>query len=223
MVLVSHSSLSTSNFSPRTSYFDPMVLSIYTLGQPVLRQETVLVEADSPELQQLIDDMIETMHGASGIGLAAPQVGRTERLFVVDLSHLADDLMEDLGLTDPADLPTWARGPQAFINPEIEPVEPDVTSEFEEGCLSIPDLREDVTRPDSVRVRYLDRHLAEQEVLATGMLARVVQHENDHLDGVLFVDHLSPLKKRLLKRRLRRMAEGDVEADYPLAIPQQAT
>ncbi|MEM6785431.1 MAG: peptide deformylase [Bacteroidota bacterium] len=198
-----------------------MVLPIYTLGQPVLRQETVPVEADSPELQQLIDDMIETMHGASGIGLAAPQVGRTERLFVVDLSHLADDLMEDLGLSEPADLPTWALGPQAFINPEVEPVEPDATSEFEEGCLSIPDLREEVTRPDAVRVRYLDRHLDEHEVLATGMLARVVQHEYDHLDGVLFVDYLSPLKKRLLKRRLRRMAEGDVEADYPLALPQQ--
>lgn len=198
-----------------------MSLPIYTFGQPVLREETTPVEADSPALQSLIDAMIETMHGASGIGLAAPQVGRTERLFVVDLSHLADDLMEDLSLTDPADLPAWAQGPQAFINPEVEPIEPEVTSEFEEGCLSIPDLREDVTRPESVRVRYLDRHFEAQDLIATGMLARVVQHENDHLDGVLFVDYLSPLKKRLLKRRLRRMAEGDVEADYPVAIPAQ--
>ncbi|MDX1531152.1 MAG: peptide deformylase [Rhodothermales bacterium] len=190
-----------------------MILPIYTYGSPVLREETVPVEQDSPELQRLIDDMIETMHGAEGIGLAAPQVGRAERLFVVDLSGMAEDLLQEYG-----EVPEWAQGPQAFVNPEVLEDE-DVLCEYEEGCLSIPDLREQVTRPDRIRVRYRDRRFQEHEIEADGLLARVIQHENDHLYGVLFVDHLSPLRRRLLRRRLRQMAAGDVEAEYPLAGP----
>lgn len=194
-----------------------MILPIYPYGSPVLRTETTPVEQDSPELQQLLDDMIETMHGASGIGLAAPQVGRTERLFVVDLSAVAGDLEEEVG-----EVPDWAQGPLAFINPEIVDADEDELCDYEEGCLSIPDIRENVVRPDHIRVRFLDRSLEPHEVEASGMLARVVQHEFDHLNGILFIDHISPLRRRLLKRRLREMAQGRVEADYPLADPKQA-
>ncbi len=191
-----------------------MILPIYTYGQPVLRQRASEVTADEPDLQQLIDDMLETMMVAHGVGLAAPQVGRPIRLFVADLRPSADDVAEE----NDGVLPDWARGPLVLINPEISaPGGSNVI--IEEGCLSIPDLREDVQRPDQLTVRYLDRHFEPHEIQAHGLLARVVQHELDHLDGVLFVDRVSPIRKRLLQRRLRRMAEGEVEADYPILPP----
>lgn len=185
-----------------------MILPIYVYGAEELRTPTEPVSENSDSLQQLIDDMVETMRGASGIGLAAPQVGRHERLFVVDLTPMLDDDEED------ANQP---RGPLVFINPEIvEESEEEV--EFEEGCLSIPDLREYVARPEWVRIRYKDRDFVEREIEADGLLARVVQHEYDHLDGVLFVDLISAFRRRLLKRRLKDMANGAVEADYPLKM-----
>ena len=192
-----------------------MVLPIYTYGQPVLRDRAEPVAGDSPELQQLIDDMVETMHVATGIGLAAPQVGQPLRLFVVDLSGLADDLAEDNGGV----VPDYATGPIVFVNPEIVLDEASDRVDHEEGCLSIPDLRETVWRPDRTRIRYLDRTFTPCELEAEGTLSRVIQHEFDHIDGVLFVDHLSPIRKRLLQRRLRAMARGDVEADYPIQPP----
>src|SRR5690606_36179761 len=173
------------------------------------------VEADSPELQRLLDDMIETMHNARGIGLAAPQVGRSERVFVIDLSGSAEELAE----ANDGIVPEYARGPMVLINPEIVEADEDSAVEFEEGCLSIPDVSEFVARPERVRLRFLDRHFQPHEVDADDLLARVVQHELDHLDGVLFIDYLSPLRKRMLKRRLRDMAEGLVDADYPLLRP----
>lgn len=189
-----------------------MILPIYPYGHPILRVETEPVEAMTPELASLIDDMIETMRNAAGIGLAAPQVGRSERLFVADLSPMAEDIEDELG-----ELPEWARHPLVFINPEIVDEDEDTLCDYEEGCLSIPDIRELVTRPDVVRLRYRDREFVEREVEAAGVLARVVQHELDHLHGVLFIDHLSPLRRRLLKRRLREISRGEFEADYPLA------
>lgn len=185
-----------------------MVLPIYVYGTDALRANTVPVDENTDALQTLIDNMIETMYAASGIGLAAPQVGRTERLFVVDVSSMADELEAD-GETVPPQ-------PMVFINPEIV-WESEAECDFEEGCLSIPDVRESVTRPEAIRVRYLDRTLEEQELEVGSMLARVIQHEFDHLEGVLFTDHLSAFRKRLLRRTLKRMARGDVEADYPLA------
>ncbi|MEM8486048.1 MAG: peptide deformylase [Bacteroidota bacterium] len=180
-----------------------MILPIYVYGAPILTQRTIEVTENTPELQQLIDDMIETMHGASGIGLAAPQVGRSERLFVVDLSPMVED-DEDA-----------EAAPVVFINPEIYE-ESEEDEEYEEGCLSIPDIREYVIRPEGVRLRYMDRNFKKHDIVAEGMLARVIQHEFDHLDGVLFLDHISPFKRRLLKRRLKEMARGNIEADYPL-------
>jgi peptide deformylase len=185
-----------------------MVRPIYVYGTEALRQETEPVEENTEALQTLIDDMIETMYGASGIGLAAPQVGRTERLFVVDVTSMADELEEDEEPLPPQ--------PMVFINPEIT-WESDAACDFEEGCLSIPEVREMVTRPERITVRYLDRDFETQELEVGSMLARVIQHEYDHLDGILFTDHLSAFRQRLLRRTLKRMARGDVEADYPLA------
>jgi peptide deformylase len=184
-----------------------MILPIYVYGHDALRQETDPVEDNTEDLQSLIDDMIETMHNAAGIGLAAPQVGRNERLFVVDLTPMADEMAE-------AGEP-FPHQPMVFINPEIVE-ETDETVELEEGCLSIPEVRETVTRPERVRLRYRDRRFEEQEIEAGHMLARVLQHERDHLDGILFTDYLSSFRKRLLRRPLREMVNGEVEADYPL-------
>ena len=184
-----------------------MILPIYVYGHDALRQETDPVEDNTEDLQSLIDDMIETMHNAAGIGLAAPQVGRSERLFVVDLTPMADEMAE-------AGEP-FPHQPMVFINPEIVE-ETDETVELEEGCLSIPEVRETVTRPERVRLRYRDRRFEEQKIEAGHMLARVLQHERDHLDGILFTDYLSSFRKRLLRRPLREMVNGEVEADYPL-------
>ena len=184
-----------------------MILPIHVYGDAVLRQDTQEVDALTPGLTALFADMLDTMRNADGIGLAAPQVGRTERLFVVDVSALVED-----GRLDGAEVPPQ---PMVFVNPEIT-WESDMETDYEEGCLSIPDIREKVWRPDAVRVAYRDAAFAPQELLAEGMLARVIQHELDHLDGVLFVDHITAFRRRMLQRRLRDMAAGNVEADYPL-------
>lgn len=191
-----------------------MVLPIYVYGHEALREETDPVEENTEALQELIDDMIETMRNAAGIGLAAPQVGRTERLFVVDLTPMADEMAEAGEPLPPQ--------PMVFINPEIAE-ESDETVELEEGCLSIPEVREAVTRPARIRMRYLDRQFDEQELEAGAMLARVLQHERDHLDGILFLDYLSSFRKRLLRRPLREMVNGEVEADYPLVTKDDET
>jgi len=184
-----------------------MILPIYVYGHDALRQETDPVKENTDDLQSLIDDMIETMHNAAGIGLAAPQVGRSERVFVVDLTPMADEMAEAGEPLPPQ--------PMVFINPEIME-ESEETVELEEGCLSIPEVREAVARPERIRMRYRDRNFEEQEIEAGSMLARVLQHERDHLDGVLFTDYLSSFRKRLLRRPLREMVNGEIEADYPL-------
>ena len=183
-----------------------MVLPIYVYGEAILRQPTLSVEALTPDVEALVRSMIDTMHGADGVGLAAPQVGRRERIFVVDVTPFAQrGTLEE-------DVPPQ---PMTFINPEIV-WESDEETDFEEGCLSIPDLREIVWRPERVRLRYRDEAFEPREIEIAGMLARVIQHEVDHLEGVLFVDHLSPFRRRMLQRRLRNMARGDVSAEYPI-------
>jgi len=186
-----------------------MVLPIHIYGDPILRARTYPVEADSPELQQLLDNMVETMHAASGIGLAAPQVGRRERVFVVDLTPMQEELEAEGELFPPM--------PMFFINPEILETTPTRCS-MEEGCLSIPEIRDVVERPEGVVLRYLDRQFRPQVLKAHGMLARVIQHEYDHLEGILFIDRISAFRRQLLKRRLREIARGQVAADYPLAL-----
>lgn len=184
-----------------------MILPIRVFGDSVLRSRTEDVKDNTPSLQRLIDDMIETMHSAEGVGLAAPQVGRTERIFVADVRPMYDDPAQ---VTD-----ELSKQPMVFINPEIT-WESEEDVEIEEGCLSIPDIRELVVRPERIRINYLDREFVAQELEVGDVLARVIQHEFDHLEGVLFIDHISAFRRRLLRRRLRDMARGDVEADYPL-------
>ncbi len=197
-----------------------MVLPIYTYGQSVLREPAPPIDPDALGFDRktfaaFVDDMIETMHEANGIGLAAPQVGKSLRVFVVDLSPYAEEIADEHGGT----APEWAMEPLAIINPETTPVAEAEPELFEEGCLSIPDLREEVLRPDMVTLRYLNRDFEPVELIASGMLARVVQHELDHLNGVLFVDHISALRKRMVKRRLKKMAAGIVEAEYSIFPP----
>jgi peptide deformylase len=184
-----------------------MVLPIHLYGHDALREEADPVTENTEALQELIDDMIETMHNAAGIGLAGPQVGRSKRIFVVDVTPMAADMEEEGEAVPPQ--------PMVFINPEIVGEAQD-TVDMEEGCLSIPEVQEVVTRSERIRVRYLDRDFEEQELETGSVLARVIQHENDHLDGVLFTDYLSSFRKRLLRRSLRQMKNGEVTADYPL-------
>lgn len=173
-------------------------------GDPVLRKRAEEV-ARGTDLSALIADMFETMYAAHGIGLAAPQIGKSMRLFVVDGTTLEDEpLLKDFKL--------------AFLNPQL--VEEDGDDwEMEEGCLSIPNIREDVTRPEKIRLRYFDAQWNEHEEDFDGMKARIIQHEYDHLEGKLFIDYLSPLKKRMLKGRLANISKGDVETEYRIAAP----
>jgi len=191
-----------------------MVLPIYIYGHDALREETEPVEENSEALQSLIDNMIETMHNASGIGLAAPQVGRSERLFVVDVTPVADEIEAEDEPVPPQ--------PMVCINPDIV-AESETAVDMEEGCLSIPEVREAVRRPERIRLRYRDRNFEEQEIEAGDVLARVLQHEKDHLDGVLFTDYLSSFRKRLLRRDLREMVKGEVEAGYPIVTKEGET
>ncbi len=182
-----------------------MIRPVYLLGTKALRKQTTPIESDSEDFQALVDDMIETMHGAKGIGLAAPQIGRDERVFVVDVSPMEEDF-EEMGVEMPEQ-------PMVFINAEIVD-ESEHEGEFEEGCLSIPDIHEIVVRPTGIRIHYLDRNFETREETYSGILARVIQHEYDHVDGVLFLDHLTAFKRRLLKRKLDDIRNGLVDANY---------
>jgi len=184
-----------------------MILPIYAYGQTVLKQEAEDISADYPELEKLIDDMWETMYNANGVGLAAPQIGLSIRLFMVDTVQLQEE--------DADDAPEGTGVKQVFINAQkIE--EAGKPWSYEEGCLSIPDVRCDVERPAQLKLRYLDENFEEHEQIFTGMNARVIQHEYDHIDGILFTDHVKPLKKRLLRRRLESIRKGKVKADYKM-------
>lgn len=176
-----------------------MVYPIVVYGDPVLRNRAKDIEKGS-DLGALIGDMYETMHAAQGIGLAAPQIGKPIRLFVVDATSLEED-------------PTLAGFKKAFINPEM--IEELGTEwEYEEGCLSIPNIRENVFRKEKLKLRYYDETWSLQEAEFEGMQARIIQHEYDHLEGKLFIDYLTPLKKRLLKSRLTDISKGRVETEY---------
>lgn len=181
------------------------VLPILIYDNPVLHKKTDPVQENSPELQQLIDDMFETMYHANGVGLAAPQVNRMVRVFVADADQMLEDEDEE---------PTY--GKRAFINPEII-FEGDRRETVEEGCLSIPGVYAPVERPVEIVIKYLDRNLEEQEMNVQGVWARVLQHELDHLNGVLFLDHLSMFKRKLLSSKLNDIDDGTIEVDYPVS------
>lgn len=184
------------------------VLPIVTYNDPILKESTKPISENSDELQKLIDDMFDTMYEASGVGLAAPQIGKSIQLFVMD----ADAITEEID--DEEDV-----GPIVFINPEIVGKD-DETVKMEEGCLSIPEVRDEVSRPKSITVSYKDRDFQDQRMKASGWLARVIQHEYDHLQGVLFLDYLSAFKRRLHKSSLQKIEQGKLETDYPL-VPKK--
>ncbi len=184
-----------------------MIMPIFAYGQPVLRKETEDIDKDYPELQQLISDMWETMYNAHGVGLAAPQVGLGIRLFLVDTAQTKDE--DDEGNKDDND-----KGiKKVFINASIIEEEGKEWA-YEEGCLSIPDVRADVMRQPKIKIEYYDENFNFHEEEFEGIEARVIQHEYDHVEGILFTDHLKPLKKRLLKRRLEKIRTGQIPLEY---------
>lgn len=192
-----------------------MILPIVAYGDPVLKKMAEEIDEDYEGLDQLIADMFETMYAAHGVGLAAPQIGRSIRLFVVDASPFAEP--DEDGEEDPR-----AEGVEnfkkVFINPIIEEEEGKEWA-FNEGCLSIPKIREDVQRKPKIRVTYFDENWEFHEEEFDGYAARVVQHEYDHIEGVLFTDHISPLKKRLLQKKLTNISKGLVDVDYRMKFP----
>ena len=191
-----------------------MTLPIIAYGDPVLRKVGKEIDADYPNLKGLIDNMWETMYKASGVGLAAPQIGLPIRLFLVDTTPFADD--EDLSTEEQKSLDGFKK---VFINAHIDEEFGDEWT-FNEGCLSIPEIREDVKRQDTVTMTYFDENFKIKKETYNGILARVIQHEYDHIEGILFTDKLSPLKKRLLKGRLANISKGKIDVDYRMRFPE---
>lgn len=181
------------------------ILPIYLYGNEVLKKKAKFITEVTNADIKLIQDMFDTMHESSGIGLAANQVGELKQVLVVDISD-----MEAGKGTEPT----------VMINPEI--VEEDGEWEMEEGCLSIPDVREKVKRPERITVIYNDVNMNEIELEADGLMARVIQHEMDHLNGVLFIDHLTSTKRTLLRPKLKKISKGDVETEYETVIPGES-
>jgi peptide deformylase len=190
-----------------------MVLPIVAYGDPVLRRVGKDIDKDYPGLEELIENMKETMKNAQGVGLAAPQVGRDIRLFLIDASPFSEN--EDLEEEERAFLKDFKR---TFINARIVEEQGDEWA-FNEGCLSIPNINEDVYRPEVIHVEYLDEDFKERQETLTGLAARIFQHEYDHIEGILFTDKLSSLKKRLLKKRLENISKGKVDVSYRMRFP----
>ncbi|THD65762.1 peptide deformylase [Robertkochia marina] len=190
-----------------------MILPIVAYGDPVLRKVGKEIDAEYPNLNGLLENMFETMYNAQGVGLAAPQIGLPIRLFIIDATPFAED--EDL---QPEEQELLKDFKKVFINAKILEENGD-TWNFNEGCLSIPDVREDVSRQEKVRLEYYDENFERHEEEFTGLAARVIQHEYDHIEGVLFTDKLSSLRKRLLKGKLANISKGKVRADYKMRFP----
>jgi peptide deformylase len=194
-----------------------MILPIIAYGDLMLRRKAVEITADYPGLKEFLDDMQETMHSASGIGLAAPQVGKSIRLFIIDtvtaLKHIREDadkkdnrFMNEEGIQ------------RVFINAK-EVHKNGTPWQYNEGCLSIPKIREDIERPEEITLEYLDENFHPRIETFKGLAGRVVQHEYDHIEGILFVDYLKPLKKRLIKKKLDNISKGIVDVDYKMKFP----
>ena len=179
-----------------------MILPIYIYGQPVLRKESADIEKDYPNLKELLANMFETMEEANGVGRAAPQIGLNIRVVVIDLDVLSEDFPEYKGFK------------KGFINPHIIEYDETNTESLEEGCLSLPGIQEKVTRPTRIHVQYLDEDLNEHDEWVEGYLARVMQHEFDHLDAKMFIDRISPLRKQLIKSKLKALLQGRYRCSY---------
>ncbi len=190
-----------------------MILPIVAYGDPVLRKKAAEIDKDYPKLETLLENMWESMYKASGVGLAAPQVGLPIRLFIIDATPFSDD--EDLTKEEQEVLDGFKK---IFINAVMEEETGDAWA-FNEGCLSIPDIREDVNRKETITITYQDEHFKTHTETFTGLPARIIQHEYDHIEGVLFTDKLSSLKKRLLKSRLEKISKGKIGVDYKMRFP----
>jgi peptide deformylase len=182
------------------------ILPVHIYGKPALRKKAKPVQSVDADLLTDIANMFETMHNAHGIGLAGNQVGILRRVIVVDLSDMEEERSAE---------------PMAMINPEV--VEESGKWTMEEGCLSIPDVRDDVERAETIRVRYRDLEFREKEIVAGDLLARVILHEIDHLNGVLFIDRIGSVKQKLLKGRLNRLLNGEIDVPYPIAAEPSAS
>jgi peptide deformylase len=190
-----------------------MILPILAYGDPVLRKVGKEIDEDYHNLKELIENMTETMHSAKGVGLAAPQVGKSIRLFIIDASPFEEN--EDLEEDERAFLKDF-KG--VFINPKINNEDGGEWA-FNEGCLSIPNINEDIFREEQISIEYLDENFQTHKKTLDGLAARIFQHEYDHIDGILFTDKLSSLKKRLLKKRLTNISKGNIEVAYRMKFP----
>lgn len=180
-----------------------MILSVYAYGQPVLKKVGEDITPEYPNLDKLITDMWETMYYANGVGLAAPQIGKPIRLFLVDTIQMMEEGKEKEGIK------------QVFINAEIIE-ESGKEWAYEEGCLSIPDIRGEVLRQPTIKMRWMDEFFNEHEAEFAGIHARVIQHEYDHIDGILFTELLKPIRKKMIRRKLENIKKGKVKAEYKM-------
>jgi peptide deformylase len=185
-----------------------MILPIYAYGQPVLRKKSSPITKDYPELNRLIEDMYETMYSAKGVGLAAPQIGKDIRLFVIDTTQLDKKTEKEVGIK------------RVFINAELidDSGEPWL---YEEGCLSIPDIHVEIERNPVIHLKYVDDNWNEKTEMFEGITARVIQHEYDHIEGILFIDRMKPLKRRMINRKLEKIRKGEIESNHPMRFVKQ--
>lgn len=180
-----------------------MILPIYTYGQPVLRKPTEEISADYPELRTLIENMFQTMYHSDGVGLAAPQIGLSIRMFVIDASPMEEDF------------PGIDTGRRTFINPTITNTSEETVT-YEEGCLSLPGIHEKVSRPEKITIHYFDENFAEHTDTYNGFFARIVQHEYDHLEGHVFSDRVSPIRRQMISGKLTNISKGKVRCSYKI-------
>ena len=180
-----------------------MLLPIYALGQPVLKKKAQEITPDYKDLDTLLENMWDTMYNANGVGLAAPQIGLSIRIFLVDTEQMQEDDKKSDGIK------------RVFINAEILE-ENGKLWDYEEGCLSIPKVTADIARKEEIKIRYFDEEFKEHVEVIDGINARVIQHEYDHIEGILFTEKVKPLKKRFMKRKLDAIKKGNVDADYRL-------
>ncbi|MBA3648660.1 MAG: peptide deformylase [Chitinophagales bacterium] len=194
-----------------------MIIPIIAYGDPLLRKKAAEIDKHYTGLQPFIEDMFETMYHANGVGLAAPQVGKSIRLFIVDSIQILKRLAEQKDQSE-NDFKGEAGARQVFINAKTvhKDGEPWL---YNEGCLSIPQIREDIERPDEITLEFFDENFVSHRQTFDGFTGRVIQHEYDHIDGILFTDHLKPLKRRLLKKKLENISRGMVDVDYKMKFP----
>lgn len=190
-----------------------MILPIVAYGSPVLRKICADIHPDYPNLEKLINDMWETMYASNGVGLAAPQINKDIRLFLIDSTQIFDNQEED----EKGKYPDEPGLKQVFINAHIKEFDGDDWS-YNEGCLSIPKIREDVVRPEEILMEYMDENFVLHTQRFTGITARVIQHEYDHIEGKLFIDYLKPLRKKMLQGKLNDISKGKIKMDYKMIL-----